>query len=58
MLLGLLLMVSLVVLAAFFGLGHVEEKTSFGLLPILGCICGLAGAFGNWAFGNSGRDDH
>jgi hypothetical protein len=50
MLFGLLLLISLVTLAVAFGLGRVEEKTSYGLMPIITTLSTLAGLFGGWAF--------
>jgi hypothetical protein len=50
MLFGLLLLLSLVALAVAFGLGKVEEKTSYGLMPIITTLSTLAGLFGGWAF--------
>jgi hypothetical protein len=40
-------------LAAMVAIGHVEEKTSFGLPFLLGCFTTLAGSFATWAFGKS-----
>jgi hypothetical protein len=37
-------------LAASIALGHVEERTSYGLMPILTSLATLAGAFAQWAF--------
>jgi hypothetical protein len=50
MLFGLLLLLSLVALAVAFGLGKVEEKDSYGLMPIITTLSTLAGLFGGWAF--------
>lgn len=52
MLFGFLLLVLLTALAAAIALGHVEEKSSFGLQFLLGSLSSLAGGFGQWAFGN------
>lgn len=52
MLFGFMLLGSLVALAVMFGMGHVEEKTSFGLREIVIALVGLGGAFGAWAFGS------
>lgn len=48
---GLVIVIVLAVLAGVIALGHVEEKTSFGLMPIITALSALAGAFGQWAFG-------
>jgi hypothetical protein len=50
MIFGLVLLVSLVGLAVAFGLGKIEEKTSYGLMPIITTLSTLAGLFGGWAF--------
>jgi hypothetical protein len=50
MIFGLVLLVSLVGLAAAFGMGRIEEKTSYGLMPIITTLSTLAGLFGGWAF--------
>jgi hypothetical protein len=50
MIFGLVLLVSLVGLAVAFGLGRIEEKTSYGLMPIITTLSTLAGLFGGWAF--------
>jgi hypothetical protein len=50
MIYGLILLVSLVVLAGTFGFGRIEEKTSYGLMPIITTLSTLAGLFGGWAF--------
>lgn len=47
---GLALLVILAGLAAAIALGHVEEKTSYGLLPLLMGISNLATQFASWAF--------
>jgi len=57
LLIGLLMFLSLVALAAIIGLGKVEQQSSFGLQDVLG---GLLVAFGAWAqysFGGSRKDD-
>lgn len=47
---GCLLLFSLAALAAIIGLGHVEEKTSFGLANIITGLLILTGQFAQWAF--------
>jgi hypothetical protein len=51
MIFGFLLLVLLAALAGVIALGHVEEKTSFGLQYILGALSVLSGGFAQWAFG-------
>jgi hypothetical protein len=53
MLFGFSVLLVLAILATIISLGHVEEKTSFGLSFVLGALSSLSGAFGNWAFSNS-----
>lgn len=50
---GFSVLLVLAILAGVISLGHVEEKTSFGLSFVLGALSSLSGAFGNWAFSNS-----
>jgi hypothetical protein len=50
MVFGLVLLIGLLGLAAVFGLGKVEEHTSYGLMPIVTTLSTLAGLFGGWAF--------
>lgn len=42
-------------LAVAIALGHVEERTSYGLMPLLTALATLAGGFAQWAF--SRKDD-
>lgn len=50
---GFSVLLVLAILAVVISIGHVEEKTSFGLSFVLGALSSLSGAFGNWAFSNS-----
>lgn len=52
MLIGFIALVSLVGLVVVLGLGHVEEKTSYGLMPIVVALAGFLGGFSTWAFGS------
>lgn len=54
---GLCLLIILGGLAIAFGVGHVEEKTSYGLMPIVTALSTLAGAFAGWAFGTNNKKD-
>lgn len=54
---GLVLLVMLAVLAAIIGLGKVQQETSFGLQDILGGLLVLSGAYSQWAFGSSTKQD-
>jgi len=51
MIYGLVLILILAGLAVAVALSHVEERTSYGLMPILMAIAGLSGQFAQWAFG-------
>lgn len=51
MLYGVLLLILLATLAERVAFGQVEEKTSYGLMPLITCLSTLAGAFAQWAFG-------
>lgn len=50
---GFSVLLVLAILAGVISIGHVEEKTSFGLSFVLGALSSLSGAFGNWAFSNN-----
>ena len=52
MIYGYCLLTILGFLAARIALGHVEEATSFGLVPVLTTLGVLAGGFTQWAFGS------
>lgn len=47
---GFVLLLILGGLAGAIGLGHVEEKSSYGLNIILGGLLTLSGAFTAWCF--------
>lgn len=60
MIFGFSLLMILAGLALAIALGKVEEKTSYGLMPLLTALATLAGGFAQWAFsGNkeSGKPD-
>ncbi len=57
MVFGFCLLTILASLAAAIALGHVEEKTSYGLMPLLTTLSTLAGAFAQWAFSRKDKDD-
>ncbi len=40
-------------LALAIAIGHIEEKTSYGLPIVLGALGPLGGAFVGWAFGQA-----
>ena len=50
---GFILLLGILSLCARIALGHVEEKTSYGLTEIIGILAVLAGQWANWAFGES-----
>ncbi len=47
---GAVIVVSLLALSAAIALGHVEEKSSFGLTAVMAIIGKLALDFSQWAF--------
>ena len=49
---GFMLLLTIAGIALAIALGHVEEKTSFGLQIILGCLTTISGGFAAWAFGS------
>lgn len=55
MVFGFSLLVILALLALAIAMGKVEEKTSYGLMPLLTALATLAGGFAQWAF-SSGKD--
>lgn len=57
MIFGFSLLVILASLALAIALGHVEEKTSYGLMPLLTTLATLAGGFVQWAFTVSKKDE-
>lgn len=52
MIFGFSLLLILAGLALAVAIGHVEEKTSYGLMPLLTSLSTLAGVFSQWAFGS------
>ncbi len=54
---GFLLLLLLVGLAMVIALGHVEEKTSYGLQFILGGLSTLSGGYAQWAFSRPSTEE-
>lgn len=52
---GFCLLVILAGLALAIALGHVEENTSYGLMPLLTTLATLAGGFTQWAFNSKDK---
>jgi hypothetical protein len=58
LLLGSFVVLALIVLAVFIALGHVEEKTSFGLSMLIPIVGKFVLDFSEWAFrGHTLRDE-
>lgn len=57
MIFGFSLLLILAGLALAIALGKVEEKTSYGLMPLLTALATLAGGFCQWAFTSKDKDD-
>ena len=57
MIFGFCLLALMASLAGVIAIGHVEEKTSFGLQQILGSLAVLSGGFAQWAFSKRDGDD-
>ena len=53
MVFGFSLLVILAGLALAIAIGHVQEQTSYGLMPLLTTLSTLAGGFAQWAFTRS-----
>jgi hypothetical protein len=45
-------------IAVTIALGKVEERSSFGLQIILGCLTTISGGFAAWAFGSNKGGNH
>jgi len=56
MIFGFSLLLILAGLALAIALGRVEEKTSYGLMPLLSALSVLAGMFAQWAFSAKNRE--
>lgn len=54
---GFGILFALATLAVCFAIGMVEEKTSYGLMPIVMALGGMGMQFSTWAFGNRQRSD-
>ncbi len=57
MVFGFLLLLILAGLTARIALGIVEEKTSYGLMPLLTMLATVAGGFTNYAFSRPRSDE-
>lgn len=55
--LGAVIVVGLMALAGAIALGHVEEKTSFGLTGIMAILGKVALDFSEYAFRSRSKDD-
>ena len=51
MIFGYTLLLILAALVAVIALGHVEQQTSYGLMPLITASATLSGGFMNWCFG-------
>jgi hypothetical protein len=56
LILGSILLIGLIVLASALAFGKVEEKTSYGLTPLLAIIGKVTLDFSEWAFRGSKSD--
>jgi hypothetical protein len=54
---GSTIVVALLILATAIALGHVEEKSSFGLTAVMAIIGKLALDFSEWAFRPKAKED-
>lgn len=57
MIFGYSLLIIVACVTVCVALGRVEEKTSYGLMPLLTMLSALAGAFANYAFSRKKEDD-
>lgn len=58
MIFGFSLLILLAILAAVIAIGHVEERTSYGLQFLLGALVNASGHFSQWAFSSpKSKDD-
>jgi hypothetical protein len=54
---GSLIVAALLILASAIALGHVEEKSSYGLTAVLAIIGKIALDFSGWAYSTFKKDD-
>lgn len=47
---GAVAVVGLVILISVIGIGHVEEKTSYGLMPLVVALSNICVLYGQWAW--------
>lgn len=47
---GLICVAGLIVLIAKIAIGHVEEATSYGLMPLVVALSSLCTQYGTWAW--------
>lgn len=58
MIFGFLMLAIIAGITVAVAVGHVEEATSYGLMPLLTMLSTLAGGFAQWAFSRkSSKDD-
>lgn len=57
MIFGFCILLILAGLALAIAMGNVEEKTSYGLMPLLTALATLSGGFAQWAFSSKDKDD-
>ncbi len=57
MIFGFSLLIILAGLALSIALGHVEEKSSYGLMPLLVGVSNLATQFASYAFSHRDKKD-
>lgn len=56
MIFGIILLLALVGISAVIIFGHVEEKDSISLMPIVTALATVSGAFATWAFNNRDKE--
>ncbi len=54
---GACFLIIVAALTASIALGHVEEKTSYGLMPLLMLLASIWKDYAQWAFGKRDKDD-
>ncbi len=57
LIIGGTILIGLLLLAAAIALGHVEEKTSYGMMGVLSILGKVALDFSEWAFRREVKDE-
>ncbi len=53
---GMVVLMTIFILAMSIALGKVNQDTSYGLEIVLGCLTTMAGGYSQWAFSMKAKD--